>query len=64
VPVYLGDKLPGLEDEPEPVPAQRAAPVIAQGVKPLPVVPDLALIGDEDAGQAVQQGTCRSRSAP
>ena len=32
----LGDQLAGLEHEPEPVPAQRAAPVVAQGVQPLP----------------------------
>jgi hypothetical protein len=51
----LGHQLAGLEHEPEPVPAQRAAPVIAQGVQPLPAEPDLALLGDQDARQAVQQ---------
>src|ERR1700747_3405976 len=42
----LGDQLTGLEHEPEPVPAQRAAPVVAQGVQPLAAEPDLALLGD------------------
>jgi hypothetical protein len=51
----LGDELTGLEHEPEPVPAQLAAPVISQGVQPLPAEPDLPLVGNQDAGQAVQQ---------
>ncbi len=52
----LGHQLTGLEHEPEPVPAQRAALVVAQGVQPLPAEPDLSLVRDQDAGQAVQQG--------
>jgi hypothetical protein len=51
----LRDQLTELEHEPEPGPAQVAAPVLAQGVQPPPVEPDLALIGGQDAGQAVQQ---------
>ena len=44
-----------LENEPEPVPAKFAAPVVAEGVKALPGEPDLSLLGGQDAGQAVQQ---------
>ena len=51
----LGDQLAGLEHEPEPVAAQCAAPVVAERVQALPVEPGLALAGDQDAGQAVQQ---------
>ena len=60
----LGDQLAGLEHEPEPVPAQRAAPVVAQGVQPLPAEPDLALLGDQDARQAVQQGGLARAARP
>jgi hypothetical protein len=52
----LGHQLTGLEHEPEPVTAQRAAPVVAERVKPLPGEPDLAGFRHQDAGQAVQQG--------
>ena len=53
---FGGHQLTGLEHEPEPVPAQRAAPVVAQGVQPLPAEPDLPPLGYQDARQAVQQG--------
>ena len=51
----LGDELAELEDEPEPVPAQRAALRLGHGVDPATVEPDLAGIGYQDPGQAVQQ---------
>ena len=61
----LGDELAELEDEPEPVAAQGAAPVLAQGVDPPPGEPDLAGVGHQDAGQAVQQRRlARTRSGP
>src|SRR6266568_3306170 len=60
----LGDQLTGLEHEPEPVPAQRAAPVIAQRVQPLPAEPDLPLLGNQDARQAVQQGGLARAARP
>ena len=52
----FGHELTGLEHEPNTVPAQRAAPLVAEGVKPLPFEPDLAAVRDQDARQAVQQG--------
>jgi hypothetical protein len=60
----LGDELAGLEHEPEPVPAQRAAPVVAQGVQPLPAKLHLAFVWDQDARQAVQQGGLAGAAGP
>ena len=52
----LGDKLAELEHEPEVVPAQAAARLLAHGVDAPAGKEDLAPVGLEDAGQAVQQG--------
>ena len=51
----LGDELAELEHEAEAVPAQAAALGLGHGVDPGPVEEDLAGVGHQDAGQAVQQ---------
>jgi len=50
------NELTALEHEPEAIPAQFTASLIAAGVQALAVEPDLAIVGDQDAGQAMQQG--------
>jgi hypothetical protein len=52
----LGDELAELEHEPEAPPAQLGAGAVAHPVDAVPVEPDLARVGRQDAGQAVQQG--------
>ncbi len=50
-----------MEHEPEPVPAQLTARLIAQGVQPPSAEPDLAIVRGEDPGEAVARSGVKRR---